>query len=72
MSISGTPTSGIASPEASAPAATRTLDCDVCVLGDDVAGLLIACDLASRGLEVALVPTLGRASGSGAGRERAI
>lgn len=67
MSISGPTTPGIASPAASAlaAAAMRTLDCDVCVLGDDVAGLLIACDLASRGLEVALVPTLGRGAAPG-------
>lgn len=31
-------------------------DCDVCVVGDDLAGLLIAHDLSARGREVVLVP----------------
>ncbi len=33
----------------------RTLECDICVVGADMAGLLIACDLASRGYDVTLV-----------------
>lgn len=33
----------------------RTLECDICVVGADLAGLLIACDLASRGYDVSLV-----------------
>ncbi len=41
---------------ATAPTSTleQTLDCDVCIVGADLAGLLMACDLASRGYEVAL------------------
>lgn len=31
------------------------VDCDFCIVGADLAGLLIACDLASRGYEVALI-----------------
>lgn len=40
---------------ASGASAGRILDCDICVVGDDLAGLLIACDLASHGYDVALV-----------------
>ncbi|MDQ0504599.1 FAD-binding oxidoreductase/lyase [Xanthobacter agilis] len=40
-------------------ALTLPRDCDVCIIGDDVAGLLMACDLAARGLEVVLFPTPG-------------
>jgi len=46
-------------------ALTPTHDCDVCVIGDDVAALVIACDLAALGKEVVLFassepgPTLG-------------
>ncbi|WP_454917206.1 FAD-dependent oxidoreductase [Xanthobacter sediminis] len=42
-------------------ALTPTRDCDVCIVGDDVAGLLIACELAARGQEVVLFPTPGDA-----------
>lgn len=35
----------------------RVLDCDVCVVGDDIAGLLIAGALALRGRQVVLLPT---------------
>lgn len=35
----------------------RTLDCDICVVGDDVAGLVMAGDLASRGRDVLLLTT---------------
>lgn len=35
----------------------RTLDCDVCIVGDDVAGLIAAGDLACRGQSVIVVAT---------------
>ncbi|MFG1344291.1 FAD-dependent oxidoreductase [Xanthobacter autotrophicus DSM 431] len=35
----------------------RTLDCDICVVGNDVAGLVMAGDLASRGRDVVLLTT---------------
>ncbi|MFS8038258.1 hypothetical protein ACI7BZ_15100 [Xanthobacter sp. AM11] len=38
-------------------AAVRTLDCDVCVVGDDSAGLIIAGDLACRGQKVIVIAT---------------
>ncbi|QRG05460.1 FAD-binding oxidoreductase [Xanthobacter dioxanivorans] len=41
----------------SGAAPKRTLDCDVCVVGDDVAGLVVAGDLASRGRDVILLST---------------
>lgn len=41
--------------EASASAHLRVVDCDVCVVGDDVAGLGIAIDLARRGRDVVLL-----------------
>ncbi|MGR7997597.1 MULTISPECIES: hypothetical protein [unclassified Xanthobacter] len=43
----------------------RTRDCDVCVIGDDMAGLLMACDLATRGLEVVLVSLARQPEGLG-------
>lgn len=42
-----------------------TRDCDVCIIGDDAAGLLIACDLAERGLDVVLFPSPGEAPALG-------
>lgn len=47
------------------PALTPTRDCDVCIVGDDVAGLLMACELAARGQEVVLFPTPGAAPSLG-------
>ncbi|MDI4664152.1 FAD-binding oxidoreductase [Xanthobacter autotrophicus] len=41
--------------ERSGTALKRTYDCDVCVVGDDVAGLAIAIDLARRGRDVILL-----------------
>lgn len=41
--------------EASGSAHLRVVDCDVCVVGDDVAGLGIAIDLARRGRDVVLL-----------------
>lgn len=46
-------------------ALTPTRDCDVCIVGDDIAGLLMACDLAARGQEVVLFPTPGEAPSLG-------
>ena len=45
--------------ERSDAALKRTYDCDVCVVGDDVAGLAIAIDLARRGREVILLTFTG-------------
>lgn len=42
--------------EIPAQALRRTLDCDICVVGDDVCALLLAFDLAHRGEDVILVP----------------
>lgn len=59
------PTTRITPQPAAAPARgaalTPTRDCDVCVVGDDAAGLLVACDLAARGQDVVLFPTPGEA-----------
>ncbi|MGQ3675698.1 FAD-dependent oxidoreductase [Xanthobacter sp. TB0139] len=41
--------------DSSSSSVGRMLDCDICVVGDDLSGLLIACDLASHGYDVALV-----------------
>ncbi|MFH3480886.1 FAD-binding oxidoreductase/lyase [Xanthobacter variabilis] len=56
------PQSAAASPASKpgrAAALMPTRDCDVCIVGDDAAGLLLACDLAARGQEVVLFPTPG-------------
>ncbi|MCG5234031.1 FAD-dependent oxidoreductase [Xanthobacter oligotrophicus] len=45
--------------ERSDAALKRTYDCDICVVGDDVAGLAIAIDLARRGREVILLTFTG-------------
>ncbi|MFG1349730.1 FAD-dependent oxidoreductase [Xanthobacter autotrophicus] len=45
--------------ERSDAALKRTYDCDICVVGDDVAGLAIAIDLARRGREVILLTFAG-------------
>ncbi|MFG1479405.1 FAD-dependent oxidoreductase [Xanthobacter sp. V4C-4] len=41
------------------PALIATRDCDVCIVGADAAGLLLACDLAARGSDVVLIPLPG-------------
>ncbi|WP_081837732.1 FAD-dependent oxidoreductase [Xanthobacter sp. 91] len=46
-------------PERSAAGPKRIIDCDVCVVGGDVAGLVLAADLARRGRDVVLLAMSG-------------
>lgn len=46
-------------PERSAAGPKRIIDCDVCVVGGDVAGLVLAADLARRGRDVVLLAMAG-------------
>lgn len=46
-------------PERSAATPRRIIDCDVCVVGGDVAGLVLAADLARRGRDVVLLAMAG-------------
>ncbi|MEP9353240.1 FAD-dependent oxidoreductase [Xanthobacter sp. KR7-65] len=48
----GAPVRDAAPPERAGGAPKRNHDCDVCVVGNDVAGLVLAADLARRGREV--------------------
>lgn len=53
-------------PERSAATPKRMIDCDVCVVGGDVAGLALAADLARRGRDVVLMAMAGPSAATSA------